>query len=350
MTDQTIRLGGNKEENIYYGFAEGDKIVYSFEVVGDKDMKEVEIIEYPNISRFSDYKTKKIDNKTLSVYKTGVYIFRIKNSALSSRVCKIKIQRIPASELTHCYNTSVNWITTIDTTWNTYTKKNCIGYDTTYVLKTKKELVKIDTTFTPLLEKTFRVHSGTAIGKNQYTYATVELPVNAYFPNRYNPYKSTEVVCWSYWLGVGQKAAEEYEKANKNLAASMTAFGNFTGYGALASLAVTGISLFGSTNIGDNVEYKFYGFRNGQKVVYDFGNVVTASGRNEKVTQGSFFVELFNDNFREGIDVNLKIILLQVTKTWDDVQYMEQNVTPITEEQIFMDPVITTKKIPTVGQ
>lgn len=350
VTDQTIRIGGNKEEELYYGFAEGDKIVFSFEEAGNKDLKEVEIVEYPNNSRFSDYKTKKIDSKTITVNKTGVYIFRFKNSALSGRVCKIKIQRIPASEITQSFNTTVTWITKQDTTWNTYTKDIIIGYDTTYIQKTKKDLVKVDTTFTPLFDKTLRVHSETAIGKTQYTYANVELPQNTYFPNQFNPYKSTEVICWTYWLGVGQKAAEEYEKANKSMSSGLTAIGALTGYGALASLAVTGISMFGSTNVGDNVRFKFYGIQNGQEVTFDFGNVVTASGRNEKVKQGSFSVELFNDNFRDGIDVNLKMVVMQVTKTWEDVKFTEQKVTPRTEKQIFRDPVITTKKIPTVGQ
>lgn len=121
-----------------------------------------------------------------------------------------------------------------------------------------------------------------------------------------------------------------------------------TGYGALASLAATGISIFGSTNVGDNVRYKFYRNYNGQELILDFGNVITASGRNEKVTQGSFIVELYNDNFRDGIDVNLKMIVMQVTKTWEDVNYTEQNIIPRTEKQIFREPVITTKKIPIV--
>lgn len=59
VTDQTIRLGRNNEKELYYGFAGGDKIVFSFEEAGNKDLKEVEIVEYPNNSRFSDYKTKK---------------------------------------------------------------------------------------------------------------------------------------------------------------------------------------------------------------------------------------------------------------------------------------------------
>lgn len=350
VTDQTIKLGGRKEEELYFGFAAGDKIIFNFKEAENKELKEIEIVEYPNNSKFSDYKTKQVDNKTISVIKQGVYVFRFKNSALGGRVCKIKIQRIPASEETRNFNSTVTWETKQETTYNTYTKDVIVGYDTIYVQKSKKELVKLDTIFTPLFDKTLRVHSETAIGKNQSTYATAELPKNTYYPNQFNPYKSTEVVCWTYWIGVGQKATEEYEKTNKNLSEGITAIGSFTGYGALASLAVTRISMFPNTSIGDNIRYKFYGIQNGQQVTLDYGNVTTASGRNEKVKQGSFSIELFNDNFRDGIDVDLKMIVMQVSKTWENIQYTEQKVTPRYEKQTFSDPVIKTFKGPVTGQ
>lgn len=350
VTEQTIRLGGTKEEELFYSFAEGDKIIFNFEELNNKELKEVEIFEYPSNSRFSDFKTSKIDNKILTTTRDGVFVFRFKNSALSARICKIKIQRIPASELTLNFNTTVTWVIKQDTTWNIYTKDVIIGYDTTYAEKTRKELIRVDTIFIPLFDKTLRVHSETAIGKNQYTFATVELPQNTYLPNQYYPYKSTEVVCWTYWIGVGQKSLEEYDKANRNIVDGITAIGSLTGYGALASLAATGISMFGTTNVGDNVHFKFHGFINGQGVILDYGNVVTASGRNEKVKQGSFSVELFNDNFRDGIDVNLKMVVMQVSKTWEDIKYTEQKVTPRTQKQIYKDPVINSKKVPVVSQ
>lgn len=350
VTEQTVKIGGFKEEELYFGFAAGDKIVFSFQETDNKEMKEIEIVEYPDHSKFSDYKTKKIENKTIHVSKTGVYIFRFKNSAIGGRICKIRIQRIPASEETKSFSSTVTWETRQETTYNTYTKDVIVGYDTTYIQKTKKELIKIDTIFTPLFNKTLRVHSETAIGKEQYTYAVAELPKNTYYPNQFNPYKSTEVVCWTYWLGVGQKTAAEYEKVNQNLSSGIMAIGELTGYGALAAFAATGISIFSNTNIGDNVHYKFYGIQNGQEITFDHGNVVTASGRNEKVKQGSFSIQLFNDNFRDGIDVTLKMIAMQVTKIWEDIQYTEQKVTPRYQKQTFSDPVIKTSTVPVITQ
>lgn len=63
VTEQTIRLNGNKEEELYYGFAEGDKIIFNYEEINNKSLKEVEIVEYPTNSRYSDYKTKKLKTK-----------------------------------------------------------------------------------------------------------------------------------------------------------------------------------------------------------------------------------------------------------------------------------------------
>lgn len=123
-----------------------------------------------------------------------------------------------------------------------------------------------------------------------------------------------------------------------------------TGYGALASLAVTGISMFKNTNIGDNVNFKFYGIQNGKEIVIDFGNVISASGRNDKVTQGGFSVQLFNDNIMDGIDVNLKMVVMQIQKTWEDKKYQEKIEIPKIEKQIIKEPVVTTISVPVMQE
>src|SRR5258706_2455963 len=94
VTDQTIKIAGTRSEEIYLGFAAGDKIIFNFTETGGKELKEIEISEYPDNSKFSDFKTSKIENKTIAVLKQSVYIFRFKNGALGGRICKIHIQRI----------------------------------------------------------------------------------------------------------------------------------------------------------------------------------------------------------------------------------------------------------------
>lgn len=41
---------------------------------------------------------------------------------------------------------------------------------------------------------------------------------------------------------------------------------------------------------------------------------------------------------------------MQVDKTWEDVQFTEQIITPRTKKQLFTDPIITTKNTPTFGR
>jgi hypothetical protein len=156
----------------------------------------------------------------------------------------------------------------------------------------------------------------------------VDLPTNTYMPNKIDPYQSTEVISWSYWLGVGQKAIEEYEKANSNLSSGISVIGELTGYGALASLAVTGVSMFATPSVGDNVRYKFITVQNGVNNIFDYGNGIAASGRHTNLLQGGFTIQLFNDNFRDGIDVTVNLVCVQVRKTWEDKQHTEQVVKP----------------------
>lgn len=345
VTEQTVKIGGLSEEVLYFGFAEGDRIIFNFEELDKKELKEIEIVEYPSNPKFSDYKTGRIENKSISVFQKGIYIFKFKNSAVTGRICRIRVQRVPASEATRNFNTSVKWVDKHDTTWNVYTKDVVVGHDTSYVSRSRRELVRIDTTFTQLFDKVMRVHSYFGAG-TQYTSTEVNLPRNTYYPTPILPYKSTEVVAWSYWLGVGPKAKEDYEKANKNLVTGIKAIGSLTGYGALASLAATGISMFRNTTLGDNVQYKFYGYQNGQQITIDHGDVVSASGRNDQIKQGTFNIQLYNDNTADGIDVDIKIVVMQVTRTWQDIAYQEQKISPRTEKQIFKDPIIVTTRVP----
>lgn len=184
VCEKTIKISALSEEVFYYGFAEGDKLVFSIEETNGKEIKEVEILEYPGSSKFADFKIKKIENKQIQVIKKNVYKFRIYNSSLGGRICKVKVERIPSNDKTKNFNTTVNWIEKQETTYNTYTKDVTVGYETKYETKVIKELVKVDTLLTQLFDKNLRVHSETAIGKTQYTYANVELPKNTYFPNQ----------------------------------------------------------------------------------------------------------------------------------------------------------------------
>ncbi|RYZ83984.1 MAG: hypothetical protein EOP04_18895 [Proteobacteria bacterium] len=74
--------------------------------------------EYDGGSRFMDYKTKKFENRSIDVFKTGIYVFRFSNSAIGGRVCRYSIKRIPANDQTKQFNTTVYWRMQNDTTYS----------------------------------------------------------------------------------------------------------------------------------------------------------------------------------------------------------------------------------------
>lgn len=119
VADQTIRVGAMKTEEMHFAFAAGDKIIFNFLEADKKKLTELEILEYPYNSKFAAFETGEVENKTLPVTTTGVYKFRLYNDAVSDRECKIKIQRIPASDETEAFNTKVVWQAQHDTGYYT---------------------------------------------------------------------------------------------------------------------------------------------------------------------------------------------------------------------------------------
>lgn len=117
VTETSFKLPILGEENFYFGFAEGDQVSFSFEVESGKELKEVEIIEFPSSSRYKELKTSRIQNKMLAISKTGIYQFRFANTVVLQKVCKLKIERIPASQATANFNSTVYWRTVYDTTY-----------------------------------------------------------------------------------------------------------------------------------------------------------------------------------------------------------------------------------------
>lgn len=324
VTESTVVLDLEQTQEFFFSFAEGDEIVFDMQMVKGSNIKEIEVVELPSNSLLTEFKSEGINNKHIQIRNKGLYKFRFYSSSITRRVCKIKIHRIPSNESLKNFNTNWKWKTIRDTTYTAYQEDSLVGYKTKRLNKTIKELVKIDTTFTELLSKSERVHSETAIGKSQFSYINVYLPNNKYFPNLLNPYESTETIAWSHWLGVGEKSQEEYNKVNQNFMSGIEVIGSMTGYGALANLAITGISMFNDTSIGDNVNYRFITVQNEIENVFNSGNGTSDFGRNTQLLQGGFTIELFNDNFKEGIDVHLKLIVAQVHKEWKDKEVIQE--------------------------
>jgi hypothetical protein len=119
VTERTITIDAMKTEELFFGFAAGDQIVFNFSEKNRQSLKEVEILEYPYNTKFTVFEKNEVENETLLIAKTGVYRFRFYNDERRGRECKIKIQRIPVSEETEAFNTTVVWHNQYDTAYYT---------------------------------------------------------------------------------------------------------------------------------------------------------------------------------------------------------------------------------------
>ena len=294
VTEQTIKIGARDEEEIYLGFAEGDQVTFNFEVLNGKQIQELEIIELPSSSRFMDFKIRRLNNKAITISRTGIYKFRFKNSAWSKRVCRFKVQRIPATEATKAFNTAVYWRTVNDTTWKA---------------GTERYLVKKDTIVFNITDQTAKVHSSLNLNGNKTTF-NFSLPANT--------------IAWSYYIGVDQGGQEAYEKATAQLTKyASPVVRKIPGYGPLAALALNGASYLTKLQKGEDIDfyildsYNMNLYNGNQKFRYlKKGKVINDFSRMEAPLRGQYFVVLSNDNAITGVLVAVKITAIVVNEQW----------------------------------
>lgn len=315
VADNTLKVRSLGEEVFYYGFAEGDQLIFNFQELNGKELKEVEIVELPSSSKFMDYKTTKVENKKIDITKNSIYKFRFSNSAISGRVCKIKIQRIPVSDASKNFNTSV------------YTRT---VYDTTYTPTQEKFLIKSDTAAISVIDQVARVSSRTAINGNpNTTLVDFSLPEGT--------------ISWSYYIGVGSKSKEAFQAASDKLFASTTKIASsISGYGTMAALALTGINYFTKIQGEENVKYYF--ITNWNNVLlfnakqafmqYKQGDVVNDASRMTMPLVGKVYLELFNDNLSNAIEVIVKVTAIVVNQDWGTKTVQKINVVSRQEQYL----------------
>lgn len=351
VAELTLKLSPRDEKVLYYGFAEGDQILFSFDETDGKSVKEVEISEYPETSRYREYESKKIKDKSLTVHQKGVYAFRFYNAALlAGRICHINIRRIPARAELNNFNTAVKWVERFDTTWNLVQKTADPGRAFDTISKTRKILLRTDTAAITIIDKTEQIHATYHFGGESFNEVKFELPANEYIPNAGNPYKSTELISWAYWIGAGKEGSQGLLDANKRsalkgIAGTAVDLGLLSSpYAAVIKLALDGISLFSSPPSGDNIRYALSTLQNGKQLILDSGDGVMGFGRVTKVKQGAFLLRLENDNKIDAINVNVKIVAVQLIREYQDETYRE--VVPASGVQTIKEPLVKISRIP----
>jgi len=294
VAETTVKISSLGSEELYFGFNEGDQVIFNFELIKGKNLKEIEIFEYPNTSIFMDYKTEFINDKSISISKKGIYKFSFKNSAVGVRVCKVKVERIPANTNDEKFNTTVYWKTLTDTN---------------FYLQDEKYIINKDTSYINVANPTVKVHSTTNANGNMSTF-NFSLPENT--------------VAWSYYIGVDQSGQEAYEKATKELAKNTAPLlAKIPTYGPLAALALGSASYLSILQTGEDIDFfivegdnvnlfltnrQFYYIKKG-KVINDFGRITSPK-------KGSLHFCFSNDNAVTGVTVTVKVVALTIKENW----------------------------------
>lgn len=304
VAESTLKVGLMGEEIIYFGFAEGDKLIFSFEEANGKELKEVELVELPSSSKFMEYKTKKID-KTFIVTKTGIYKFRFTNSAIGVRLCKYKIQRIPATAATQNFDCTVYWRT---------------GYDTTYTTDTEEFLSNSDTIITNFQDRTTKVLPSASAPGNKACFNFV-LPDNT--------------VSWSFYLSIDAAGQQLYAEAVKKFAAgSSYLIKKYPNHSPLLALALGHESYLSRTESPPAIDYWVMDGDNGNLFMtaaqfrYMKKGKVNHEYSRMELRKGALNFCFSNNNPSEVVSVTVKIAAVQVNQFIDTRQVKRMSVVP----------------------
>ena len=296
VADLNLKVGGMQTEEFLYGFCKGDKIVFSFNEESEKEMKEIEVLQYSGSSKFKSFKTANIKDKIIEVQETGIYIFRFSNGTMAKRVCQINIKRIPASSQSVKFNTAVYWKTV---------------YDTSYYTEQEKYLISKDTVVHNITDQTAKVHSSGNLNGNKTSF-NFTLPKNT--------------VVWSYYVGVNQEGQEALEKAATELSKNAgPILAKMPGYGPLAALALGATPYLTRLQSGEDIDFYIVDgnnvnlFLGGNAFNYiKKGKVINDFSKMTAPTRGSYHFCFANDNAVTGVTVVVQITAIAVTENWGE--------------------------------
>ncbi|TMI66339.1 MAG: hypothetical protein E6H07_10705 [Bacteroidetes bacterium] len=305
VIETTLKVTIMGEEIFYLGFAEGDKVIFNFEEANGKELKEVEIVELPGTSRYLELKISKIVNKTLTIPKTGIYKFRFTNSAITPRLCKYKIQRIPANASMQNFNTTVF----------THTVN-----DTTFINEDEDFIAKSDTVITNFQDRIIKVNPLGTAGGNKTSF-NFNLPDNT--------------VAWSYYICTDKTGQEIYSEANKEfLSTSSSITQKFPLYNILTAVALNRPATILKMETGPSVNYwimdadNLAPFSAGTQFRY----IKKGKGINDYARmdprKGNLFFCFSNDSATEPVSVTIKITAVQANEAMETRQGQRMIITP----------------------
>lgn len=351
--EMTLRISSGEEQSLYYRFAAGDEIQFSFSETQSRKLKSVQILEWPEEMRYDASDIAETRMQHIVVRATGVYCFRFWGGP-GEREVSVSIKRKPSADFLLRFDTAVRWETRQDTF---YRKGNTEwpGWIYRSEKRTRRELLQADTAAITVLEKTERIfpRAGVLYGSNT-SEIRFSLPQNQYLPSREQVQSASELISWAYWIGVGDEADRSFKDANikavsrlADMAAGLQLISSSSGYGALALLAVKGVAMFSNPPKGDNVQYTLW---NDKGKALDSGNSIVAFRRMEAPLQGDFMLQLSNDNVLEGINVSVKILAAVQQKRFRKEDYLIYHREPVAPDLRDGKVIIREVRAPALGE
>ena len=348
VAEVQLRINPAAAEELFYCFAEGDKVIFTVEEANGNTIDEVTVTEYPDSYKYKGHDIKKEKNHEFIINRKSVYKFRFNNTAKEIRLCNVKIVRVPASKQTENFVTSVKWINVQDTMYSSVTKDVVIGYDTLYVQKVRRVSASEKKYEEVVLDKSQRVESKATFGETK-TSVSFSLPANTITKD-----ETKKVIAWAYWVGVGEESNEFWKQNRKMIVGAVQGAASYftTPLGGIAAGALTNMVM--PTN-GEDVEYLVLNDANSmlftQQKQYkslDSGKGITSYKRfiDANVLQGKYAIVLSNDNYVQPIDVNVKVSAIIEQVKYKDEKYTDTVITPRYEKKIIREPKIITNKIP----
>ncbi|KOS06296.1 hypothetical protein AM493_09815 [Flavobacterium akiainvivens] len=348
VAELNLKLDGNTQEEVMYGFAVGDKIVLEMQATGSA-FGEVKVYQYPNteVPVYTATAVKE-EKKEFTVLNKSVYLFRFKNTVTGKRSLNVTIQRVPKNSSTKDFNTAVKWVSVNDTAYAPEEKSIVVGYDTLHTQKTRKVVASEQKYEEVVMDKSQRVSAKTSFGDTR-TSVNFSLPANAI-----SAYETKKVVAWAYWVGVGEESNEFWKQNRKMIVGAVQGAASYfsTPLGGIAAGAIANLAM--PVN-GEDVEYALVNeancklFTDGKACKpFDSGKGIAAYKRFTDATmlQGKYYVALANDNYVQPIDVNVKVSAIIEHIKYKDEKYTDTAITPRYEKKTVQKMVLTPKKIP----
>ena len=338
----TIDIGAKKSEEMFYGFAEGDVIIFSFEEINGRKVRSIEITELPNNIRFSDMNQASTREFKINVTNESVYKFEFSNSSLRKRICRVTIKRIPSTEELVNFNTDWKWENVYDTIFTPFVEDSLVGYDTIMKPFTKNELVRIDTTFHEIKsnETQTRIRSRTHTSCFGNAASCTKNKTMLSYP------ENTEFLL--VWIGVGQNAKSQFDDLTKQFSKTIINSGLTYlsgGAGLLASSFVNNTIDSFLDNIKPSksvIDIFFTDKKNADFWYNDMNNRINTfkglSFKNKAIfkhtinkkdlPKENMYLCIKNNATRNGVDVTMSVVAVTLEEVYEEKNYTKQDIKP----------------------